>query len=515
MDLCIDNTDCLHKCNAVYKVRICTNTNDMEIYAMTPFSSILEFYMKEKSIKTYSIAQFCEMDRSNMYKIINGKRNPPSEEIVEKIAEYMRLMPTERSRLMEAYQITIMGYHTYHRRKSVQDFLVSFCADYAKPEEKQIWQECVTVNEQELILWQGTVVKDQQLKHLISSVLNIEAQRMGGRICLIMQPEDNPIMDLLVSAGIRSANLCIEHIFCLSNTNDIVSEKKDYNLYCLKNILPMFIQCVCSYQPYCYYDNIVSHNTRFNLLSSMLLTSEYAIIFSMEEDYGMLLSDKDTVQHLHRLFQSLKDDTSLMADKVNSLERQLTAFETVNFSDKGVGFQPEACLLPVIPTAFLEKYLNRDLLSQEPVKKRVYQYIRQSQQIQEETKSIFIFTENGIRRFVDNGRISELPDSVYDPLEYKDRLLLLQKLVKECEKGRYQMMRCDAPIADVDICLYSAVQDGYLLIPTTRNDRIFLKIKESGLLNTFRDYFESLDRKYFYSEDETVNILEELLKKPH
>lgn len=77
------------------------------------------------------------------------------------------------------------------------------------------------------------------------------------------------------------------------------------------------------------------------------------------------------------------------------------------------------------------------------------------------------------------------------------------------------MMRCDAPIADVDICLYSAVQDGYLLIPTTRNDRIFLKIKESGLLNTFRDYFESLDRKYFYSEDETVNILEELLKKPH
>ena len=232
-------------------------------------------------------------------------------------------------------------------------------------------------------------------------------------------------------------------------------------------------------------------------------------------NYWILLSDKDTVQHLHRLFQSLKDDTSLMADKVNSLERQLTAFETVNFSDKGVGFQPEACLLPVIPTAFLEKYLNRDLLSQEPVKKRVYRYIRQSQQIQEETKSIFIFTENGIRRFVDNGRISELPDSVYDPLEYKDRLLLLQKLVKECEKGRYQMMRCDAPIADVDICLYSAVQDGYLLIPTTRNDRIFLKIKESGLLNTFRDYFESLDRKYFYSEDETVNILEELLKKPH
>ena len=33
---------------------------------MTPFSTVLESLMKEKNIKTYAIAQYCGIDRSNM-----------------------------------------------------------------------------------------------------------------------------------------------------------------------------------------------------------------------------------------------------------------------------------------------------------------------------------------------------------------------------------------------------------------------------------------------------------------
>lgn len=65
----------------------------------------------------------------------------------------MRLIPGERSRLIEAYQITVMGYHAYHRRKGVQDFLLSFSGGSAKCGENQIWHEYVTVNEQEFRKW--------------------------------------------------------------------------------------------------------------------------------------------------------------------------------------------------------------------------------------------------------------------------------------------------------------------------------------------------------------------------
>lgn len=482
---------------------------------MTPFSSVLEVYMKEKEIRTYSIAEFCGIDRSNMYKIISGKRNPTSEEMVGKIAEYMRLKPVERNHLIEAYQITIMGYDTYHRRKCVQDFLMSFSGYELEVKQKQIQQEYVTLNidEEKLLLRQGSVAKDKQLKNLISSVLNIEIQKNAGNICLLMQPENNDIMDILSLEGAKKKNLNIEHIFCLSNTNDIVTDNKDYNLNCLNHILPMFIQCVCDYKPYCYYDNITSHNNRFNLLTSMILTSEYAVIFSMEEKYGMLFTEKESIQYLHTLFRSLKEETTLIARKMDSLENQLSSFENIDFSDRGIGFQPEGCLVPMIPQAFLEKYLKRELLSQQPVRDRLFQYIRCIEQTMSTSKMIFLFTENGIRRFADTGRISELPESVYYPLEYNDRLLLIRRLIKECESGRYQMLCQDAPIAENEVCLYSAVQDGYLLIPTLHGDRIFIELRESGLLYAFRDYFENLDRRYFYSPEEATSILKLLLKR--
>lgn len=90
---------------------------------MTPFSTVLESLMKEKNIKTYAIAQYCGIDRSNMYKILKGKRNPASEEVVNRMAEYMQLTPAEQKRLLEAYQITVVGAATYYRRKSVGEFL--------------------------------------------------------------------------------------------------------------------------------------------------------------------------------------------------------------------------------------------------------------------------------------------------------------------------------------------------------------------------------------------------------
>ena len=39
---------------------------------MTPFSTVLKSFMKEKNMKAYALAQYCEIDCSNMYKIMNG-----------------------------------------------------------------------------------------------------------------------------------------------------------------------------------------------------------------------------------------------------------------------------------------------------------------------------------------------------------------------------------------------------------------------------------------------------------
>lgn len=66
---------------------------------MSVFSDLLSEYITMKDVGVYPLSQFCGLDRSFMYKIINGKRNPSGEDVVRKMAQFMRLTPRDRANL--------------------------------------------------------------------------------------------------------------------------------------------------------------------------------------------------------------------------------------------------------------------------------------------------------------------------------------------------------------------------------------------------------------------------------
>ena len=84
---------------------------------MSEFSDLLSSYIDEKKIKVYALLEYCNLDRSTMYKIINGKRNPSSEAVFQKITEFLHLTPVEYRRFKEAYLISKLGKDLYYRRK--------------------------------------------------------------------------------------------------------------------------------------------------------------------------------------------------------------------------------------------------------------------------------------------------------------------------------------------------------------------------------------------------------------
>ncbi len=71
------------------------------------FAKVLSDYIHEKNVNVYSMAQFCDLDRSTMYKFINGKRRPSSISLVRKMADFMLLTPAEYQLLSEAYRISL------------------------------------------------------------------------------------------------------------------------------------------------------------------------------------------------------------------------------------------------------------------------------------------------------------------------------------------------------------------------------------------------------------------------
>ena len=63
---------------------------------MSVFSDLLSEYITMKDVGVYPLSQFCGLDRSFMYKIINGKRKPAGEDVVRKMAQFMQLTPQEK-----------------------------------------------------------------------------------------------------------------------------------------------------------------------------------------------------------------------------------------------------------------------------------------------------------------------------------------------------------------------------------------------------------------------------------
>ena len=85
---------------------------------MSVFSDMLRNCIHEKDVKVGALAHYCNLERSTIYKFINGKREPMSAELVEQIAYFIKLTPLETHQLRESWKMARMGEDVYYIRKS-------------------------------------------------------------------------------------------------------------------------------------------------------------------------------------------------------------------------------------------------------------------------------------------------------------------------------------------------------------------------------------------------------------
>lgn len=477
----------------------------------TLFSTLLINHVTAKNIKTPLLAQYCNMDRSNMYKILKGKRNPASKDIVHKMADFMRLTPIERHELLESYEITLTGYDNFYRRKDVQEFIQYFTEKL--PEFPSVYTDfssaLLSSEHSDSIFLTGKYPIDTTLRCILSA----ESKKRHGHLKLIFQPEHN-YMDILIAAVKNQQELTIEHIICLNNNSTITAEKRDYNLSCLKKLIPIYTSCSCKYIPLYYYDSILTRDSIFTLFSSAIITSDYVLTFSPELESGILFYNKQLQKHFHTLFNRLKSETKPLVYIPDSIFSQFNYFNQMDIHKaSGFSFQKEPCLIPLLPAFFPEKYITKNLPNRELFITTVKRYIRQSAASFKGGLVTFFFTENGIRHFLNTGRISELPDSLYEPVDLNDRYLLLHNLITACQEMNYIMLRPETPITSSNLCVFAASQIGYLLFHSSDNKLVYLNLEEPSLMFAFHDYLESLYPVNCYSTEETVERLTKLTQR--
>ena len=70
-------------------------------------SELLSFYINKKKTNITQFAQYLEIDRSTLHKIIKGQRPATSEALVNKMAQYLCLSQEETKQILEAYEIVV------------------------------------------------------------------------------------------------------------------------------------------------------------------------------------------------------------------------------------------------------------------------------------------------------------------------------------------------------------------------------------------------------------------------
>ena len=81
-------------------------------FKMSDFSQLLSNHIHEKNIKTYALAQYCGLDRSNMYKLIKKKRKPSSLEMVQKMVDQEK---------KDAFMASV--FHFYRKEDDILTFM--------------------------------------------------------------------------------------------------------------------------------------------------------------------------------------------------------------------------------------------------------------------------------------------------------------------------------------------------------------------------------------------------------
>ena len=313
---------------------------------MSVFSDLLQNYIHEKKVKVMALAKYCELERSTIYKFINGKREPMSAELVEQIAHFIKLTPQETYQFKEAWKMARIGENDYYIRKSIEHFL----SDFPNRSSSSLHNitpphthENLTISlsdTQNCLLLNSRQALDSAVHHILMD----EASRHDGKIALFLQP-DYPFLLHLLSTIHPSGTLQIDHIFSLNRTAQFTEAHELYELYYLRNLFPVYMNKL-DYRIHCFYTDEASHFKQLSALPYMILTSEYAITCSSDYQMGILYQDPDILQafipiricaSLHfRPFRSLP----MICLRFSSLlpRQELPPIRSLSFSRKRVSF---------------------------------------------------------------------------------------------------------------------------------------------------------------------------------
>lgn len=477
--------------------------------ASESFSELLQKYMKRRNVSRKELAEKLGLG-SVVFKYVKGTRTVPNFDIVEKMADYLQFSPADKKKLIRYWRTDLYGAARLHRWHEIDEFFSHFQAEYPKdpvfsfqllPEEKDKPET-------------GFLHSSLVVQQAILMLLKREEQRETGErsVWSVVLPEDRQMIECLRLAGRHISGVQIHHIMRLPVRPEADKEKKEpLSLYLLQSIQSLVLEQPDYHSYYAYSDSVSGESWPLN--ASFIVSHDGAVIYG--EGDGSLCGVYSGDPHMVRYLRNLMVKISRKAHPF--LERIISPVDLLNMYYAGkeeeteqieYSYCEQPCLCPLISEEMVDKYIRKGV--PESLKKAFLediQWYREKQKIFRIEEFSYI---SGLKRFLETGRMDEIPSELYEPFDEADRRTILKKWKEQQElKHQTHFMREDQHVhAKLSIAIWKKIMT---ISFENRGKMHAFYTEEQDLLDGFTDYFQHLKEDRLLTEDEETEELSTLL----
>lgn len=455
----------------------------------------------------YRLSKATGIERTKLQRIKSGQKLPTKDEL-EIISRELSLTPDEKDTLFRELEIAVIGEDKFKSRLRTKDFIEQLYTIFYKKTAKAIKTSEISLN----IKCPYTTNSISDTNNLINSFINAEASKKN-HIYIYNSIATGDVFNNIFSGIIDNPDLSVTHIIGLTPHNDNF-ESYYTNIDLISRIYPVFLSKT-NYYVYYYYNKVMENS----MFPYTIISDNYTLMLSYNLKHAVLTDNKYITDSYKSVFnEKLNGSYPLISDIANLDEYTKIYIDHISSLVKGVEelnlLEYDPCIFPYIDSDIIQRLIKKELPNYDLIVSRCLSVKECYKGL---NKTVSYFSKEGLQNFIRNGRITEIPEIAYEPIPFKIRLELLERLCYDAKnndaKEIYLINETKLKMPEnLRYCGNGQVNDFLLLLSKKNEKPSIFKLNEFGFAKPFNDFVSHLkDTDMVLSNRETVEYIEKCI----
>lgn len=501
---------------------------------MSTFTQLFEEMLATHNVTMHQIAARLEME----YHVLNRFKNGKQKRSTKLLKSILRVVPCDNSMEQKMYAALLKeelqkknGEDAWECMKALRDLLsvqflsVDDVAEKLKNEED---------NDRKMKLIEiASLISDRSsVRDTVLMMLNqVQKGASDSSVMLWGKGTDTLLSD--IAFAFHNTEISVEHLCSLMPSISPGSNLN--NLKLLAEIMPC-LRSNFNYDVRVVYEEISSREAFFPF-ECLLITDEAALWIEKDYKHAQIITDPQVLAFYRAKFESqYKNSKNALQRNINIVDWQDEAKEMEKQGDVFYCLNWQLCALELIPVDVLVNHIKPN--KKEYLLPALDVFEKRVQMVTKKKNKNEYITYEGIRYFMETGKILELPDEWYDPFSREERYMVLKKLM-EIVQNEYQLELAEEEKEEIS-SLVETLKHPFIQILNTNHFNLTMGIavrsssevdtdlsclgydgnminfsfREAGIAKWIFHFLEFLPESgWVYSLEEQVGLLEEMVKE--